>query len=496
MSASTPSSDAALHWDARLWGALVVLCGVLFLDGLDVSMVGVALPSIQEDLDLSTSSLQWVVSGYVLGYGGLLLLGGRFADLLGRRRVLLTALAIFTAASIFGGLVNDGTLLVVTRFLKGAAAAFTAPASLSIITTTFAEGPARNRALAIYTAVGASGFSFGLVFGGLMTELGWRWTFLLPVPVAIALLVAAPRVLAKDGPIAPGVRRSFDFAGAITLTAGMLLLVRTIVEAPDVGWGAAETVGGLTLAALLLATFVGIERRSANPLVRLGILRSAPLVRANIGMMTMFGAYIGFQFVGTLYLQSVLGWSPLETALAFLPGGLLVAFGSPRLGPLVDRFGTARIILAGSIAFLVGYALFLRIGDSFTYAGIFLPTMLLIGIGFGLSFPAFNMQATAGIANEEQGLASGLVNTSLQVGGALGLAITTAVISANSGGAIAGPALMDGFQPAIAVVTAISALGLIAALTGVGLLRRREPDLAVAAAVAGDADAVRDREAA
>jgi MFS family permease len=494
MSAST-SPDAQVHWDARLWGALVVLCGVLFLDGLDVSMVGVALPSIGSDLDLSTSALQWVVSGYVLGYGGLLLLGGRFADLLGRRRVLIGALAVFTLASIFGGLVSDGTLLVATRFLKGAAAAFTAPASLSIITTTFAEGPARNRALSIYTAVGASGFSLGLVFGGLMTELGWRWTFLLPVPVAIALLIAAPRVLAKDGPIAPGVRRSFDFAGAITLTAGMLLLVRTIVEAPDTGWGAPETLGGLALAAALLTTFVGIERRSANPLVRLGILRSASLLRANLGMMSMFGAYIGFQFVGTLYLQSVLGWSPLETALAFLPGGLLVAFGSPRLGPLVDRYGTGRIIVAGSIAFLVGYALFLRIGDSFSYAGVFLPTMLLIGIGFGLSFPAFNMQATAGIANEEQGLASGLVNTSLQVGGALGLAIATAVISANTGGATQGAALLDGFQPAIGVVTAIAALGVVVALTGTRLLRARRPELALAPAEAAP-EALPEREAA
>src|SRR5918998_5326426 len=244
MSAST-SPDAGVHWDARLWGALVVLCGVLFLDGLDVSMVGVALPSIQSDLGLTTSALQWVVSGYVLGYGGLLLLGGRFADLLGRRRVLLGALAVFTVASILGGMTNDGTLLIATRFLKGAAAAFTAPASLSIITTTFAEGPARNRALAIYTACGASGFSLGLVFGGLMTELGWRWTFLLPVPVAIALLIAAPRVLAKDGPIAPGVRRSFDFTGAVTLTVGMLLLVRTIVEAPETGWGDPATIRGL-----------------------------------------------------------------------------------------------------------------------------------------------------------------------------------------------------------------------------------------------------------
>ena len=339
------------QWDARLWGALVVLCGVLFLDGLDVSMVGVALPSIGADLDLSTSSLQWVVSGYVLGYGGLLLLGGRFADLLGRRRVLLAALAVFTAASIVGGLVNDGTLLVITRFLKGAAAAFTAPASLSIITTTFAEGPARNRALAIYTACGASGFSLGLVFGGLLTELGWRWTFLLPVPIAIALLIAAPRVLAKDEP-AEGPRRGFDFAGAATITAAMLLLVRTVVEAPEAGWSSPETLGGLVLAALLLAAFVAIEQRSAHPLVRLGILRSGTLVRANLGMAAVFGAYVAFQFVGTLYLQQMLGWSPVETALAFLPGGLLVAFGAPRIGPLVDRYGTARIILVGAISFV------------------------------------------------------------------------------------------------------------------------------------------------
>jgi MFS family permease len=495
MSAST-SSDAGVHWDARLWGALVVLCGVLFLDGLDVSMVGVALPSIQSDLDLTTSALQWVVSGYVLGYGGLLLLGGRFADLLGRRRVLLGALAVFTVASILGGFVNDGTLLVATRFLKGAAAAFTAPASLSIITTTFAEGPARNRALAIYTACGASGFSLGLVFGGLMTELGWRWTFLLPVPVAIALLIAAPRVLAKDGPVAPGVRRSFDFAGAVTLTAGMMLLVRTIVEAPETGWGDPATIGGLVLAAALLGVFVGIERRSANPLVRLGILRNGSLVRANLGMMSVFGAYVGFQFVGTLYLQGLQGWSPLETALAFLPGGLLVAFGSPRLGPLVDRYGTGPIILVGSAAFVAGYALFLRIGESFSYLGLFLPTMLLIGAGFALCFPAFNMQATNGVANEEQGLASGLVNTSFQVGGAVGLAIVTAVVSANTGAATDAASVLDGFRPAIAVVTAVAALGLAVALAGTGLTRARRRLEPVVLPVEAAPEALPEREAA
>src|SRR5688572_14882570 len=313
---SSPTPAAPL-WDARTWALLAVLCGVLFLDGLDVSMVGMALPSIREELGLTTSQLQWVVSGYVLGYGGLLLLGGRAADLLGRRRVLLIGLTVFLAASAVGGLVNDGTLLVITRVLKGMSAAFTAPAGLSIITTTFDEGPNRNRALAYYTATGASGFSLGLVFGGLLTELGWRWVFLLPVPVALAVLLVARRVIPRDKLI-PGQRRRYDVAGALTITAAMLLLVRTVVEAPEIGWGAATTVGSFALVAALLAAFVAIERRAPQPLVRLGILRSGPLVRANLGMAALFGAYVGFQFVGTIYLQTVHGWSAVETALAFL----------------------------------------------------------------------------------------------------------------------------------------------------------------------------------
>jgi EmrB/QacA subfamily drug resistance transporter len=454
--ASSPSSVAP-RWDARTWSLLVVLCGVLFLDGLDVSMVGMALPSIRSELGLTTSQLQWVVSGYVLGYGGLLLLGGRAADLLGRRRVLLIGLSVFLVASAIGGLVNDGTLLVITRVIKGMSAAFTAPAGLSIITTTFAEGPNRNRALAYYTATGASGFSLGLVLGGLLTELGWRWTFLLPVPFALAILVLARRVIPRDR-IIPGTRRRYDVAGAFTITAAMLLLVRTVVEAPEVGWSDPTTVGAFALVVALLVAFVAIELRSPQPLVRLGILRSGPLVRANLGMATMFGAYVGFQFVGTLYLQTMHGWSPVETALAFLPGGVLVALGSPRIGPLVDRFGTARVIVVGMVAFVVGYALFLRLDGSPSFAALMLPTMLLIGFGFALSFPSQNIQAVAGVPDHEQGLASGLVNTSFQLGGAIGLAIVTAVVS--------GETSLDAFRPAIAVVTGLSALGLLVALAG------------------------------
>jgi MFS family permease len=460
-----PPSSSGAHWDRSVWAFMAVLCGVLFLDGLDVSMVGMALPSIDEDLALSTSQLQWIVSGYVLGYGGFLLLGGRAADLLGRRRVLIAALAVFTVASAFGGLVEDGTLLVITRFLKGAAAAFTAPAGLSIITTRFAQGPARNRALSIYTATGASGFSLGLVFGGLLTELGWRWTFLLPVPIALALLAAAPRALPRDVLLRTG-RRSFDLPGALTLTAAMLLLVRTVVEAPENGWGSTETVGAFALSAVLLAAFIAIERRSRAPLVRLGILRSGSLVRANLGMMTLFGAYVGFQFVLTLYLQAMNDWSAVETALAFLPAGMLVAVGSPRIGPLVDRFGTARVVAAAAASSVVGYALVLRFDMAPEYAAVLLPTMLLIGAGFMLGFPTLNMQATNGIADHEQGLASGLVQTSFQIGGAVGLAIVTAVVAAQAGTSTDPQVLLDAYRTALGVSLGIAALGLLVALSG------------------------------
>jgi EmrB/QacA subfamily drug resistance transporter len=458
---------------------LVVLCGVLFLDGLDVSMVGVALPSINADLHLTTSQLQWIVSGYVLGYGGLLLLGGRTADLIGRRKTLLIGLSVFTVASALGGLVDDGTLLVVTRFLKGAAAAFTAPAGLSIITTTFAEGPERNRALSIYTATGASGFSLGLVLGGVLTELGWRWTFLLPVPIALALLAVGPRVIPHDRGAALS-RRRFDVPGAVTLTTGMLLLVRTIVEAPDQGWASAQTIGAFALSAILLSLFVAIERRSPAPLVRLGILRSSSLVRANLGMMTMFGAYVGFQFVMTLYLQTLNGWSAIQTALAFLPAGLLVALLSTRIGSIVDRIGTARLVALGALSFAVGYtAIALRgIDVAPSYVLELLPTMLLLGFGFALSFPSLNIAGTSGVGDHEQGLASGLVQTSFQVGGAIGLAVVSAIITGQAGGSTDPGVVLDAYRTALVVVTGVAIAGLVIALSG--LLPQREVAMATA----------------
>src|SRR6476620_9677895 len=285
MSATTPQlthtfDDGTGGLSRRAWGALLVLCGALFLDALDVSMVGVALPSIRTDLGLSTSSLQWVVSAYVLGYGGFLLLGGRAADLLGRRRVFLISLGVFVVASLLGGFAHDGTLLIATRFIKGMSAAFTAAAGLSIITTTFAEGPARNKALSIYTATGATGFSLGLVFGGLLTEIGWRWVFFLPAPVALVALLAGLRLVPHSS--RPRFSRTFDVAGAVTMTASMLLLVFTLVDAPNAGWGSLRTLGSLAGAAALLALFVVRERSAPAPLIRLGILRNRSLVRANL----------------------------------------------------------------------------------------------------------------------------------------------------------------------------------------------------------------------
>ncbi len=447
-------TSSPTRWDARLWGALILLCGIVFLDGLDVSMVGVALPSIQADLGLTTSQLQWVVSAYVLGLGGLLLLGGRAADLLGRRRTLIAALSVFTLASLAGGLITDGTLLIAARFLKGAAAAFTVPAALSLITTTFTEGPNRNKALAIFNAFGASGFSFGLVFGGLLTSANWRLTFLLPVPVAVLLLAAIPRYIAKDRPYI-GATRHYDIPGAVLLTSGMLVLVHSLVETR---WP--EAIAGLAL----LAGFVAVERRTPQPLVRLGILRNAPLVRANLGAMALFGAYVGFQFVATLYLQSTLGWSALETALAFLPGGLLVALGAPRMGNVISRYGTTKPILASTIAFSAGYALFLPV-DATPYWLAFLPTMLLVGLGFALGYAALNVQATAGVADHEQGLAAGLVQTSFQLGGAVVLAAVTVV---------------GDYQGAIAVVLGVAVLSFVIALAG--LSRRANEALATSGA--------------
>jgi MFS family permease len=456
--------------DRRAWALLIVLCGAVFLEGLDVSMMGVALPEIRAEMDMSTSALQWVVSAYVLGYGGFVLLGGRAADLLGRRRMFLLWLGVFIAFSGLGGLATEGWMVILARFVTGVSAGFLAPAGLSIITTTFAEGPARNKALLVYAGTAAAGFSLGMVVGGLLTAIDWRWVFFAPVLVASAVFAAAIRVIPDAGrPAAPA--GGFDLPGAVAVTGAMLLLVFAVVQAPETS--AAATVVTLAASAALLAAFVGIERRAAAPLLRLGLLRSAPLVRANLGAMLFVGAYVAFQFVAVLYLQELRGWSSLETGLALTVIGI-DAILAPTVTPrLVDRFGTVPVIVGGMLLGVAGYALFLPLGPDWSYA-LMLPTLLLVGVAFSLAFGTLTIAATNGVAEADQGVASGLVNMSLQFGAAVGLAVATAVnVAATDGGSP--EALLDGYRAALLVPVGATVLGLLAMLPGLRL-RAAEPE--------------------
>src|SRR5215472_10134643 len=466
-------------WTPQLWGILLVLGGALLLDGLDVSMVGVALPSIRSALDMSTASLQWIVSGYTLGYGGLLLLGGRAADLLGRRRVFIAAVAVFAVVSLFGGIVSTPGLLIAARIIKGMAAAFTAPASMSLLTTTFPEGHLRNRAFSIYTVFGASGFSLGLVLSGLLTQVNWRWTLLVSAPAAALVLLGAVTLIPRAE---PGSRPSlawhrFDLPGAAVITAAVLLLVYTVVDAQQAGWGSARTIGSFGAVAVLGAAFAVIETRSAHPLVPFGIFRSAPLRRAQIGAITLFGSYVSFQFLLTQYLQSLAHWSAISTALAFLPAGAIVLVLSVRVAGLLNRFGAGTLVVAAFAALVAGYAVFLRAGVTPDYPGVMLPSVILLGMAFGFGFSALTVAATSGVRNEQQGLAASLFQTSFQVGGAIVLAAVTAVVDAGGANTLTSPAAaLSAYRPALYLITGIAALGLLAALPGARPGAIRVPD--------------------
>ena len=429
--ASLPATGEheATGWSRRLWWMLIVLCGAMFLDALDNAMAGIAVPPIKAQFGMSTSAVQWVVSAYVLGFGGFLLLGGRLADLVGRRKILLSGVAVFAVAALVGGIAQTGVLVIAARFVMGASAAFTAPAGLAIIVTTFPEGGPRNRAVSIYTACGAAGFSLGLIASGLLTQVSWRLTFFLPVVVALAVLAGALRLVPRDPEREAG-RRQYDVAGAITVTASMLLLVYTIVEAPTVGWSSARTIGQFVAVAVLVAVFVIVESRTKQPLLRLGFLRNPALVGAALVAAAILGTYMSFQFIGALYLQSLRGWSPLEMALAFLPCGVLIGLIAPRAGNLIGRFGPRWMIFAGFVAYTAAYLLFWRIDPTSGYAAVVLPTMLLIGVAFPLSFTGSYVQATTGVRDEEQGLAAGVLQTGYQVGAAVVLAVVTATMAA------------------------------------------------------------------
>jgi predicted MFS family arabinose efflux permease len=328
----------------------------------------------------------------------------------------------------------------------------------------------------------------GLVLSGLLTEASWRLTMLLPAPIALIALVAGLKMLPRSEREKD--HRGYDIPGAVLGTASMLLLVFTVVQAPEVGWASARTLLSFLAVAALLTVFVLVERRSPGPLVRLAVLRSGNQIRAQLGAMTFFGSYIGFQFLATLYLQSVLGWSALQTALAFLPAGLLVALSATKMGAVVDRFGTPRLIPVGFALMVVGYALFLRVDLDPVYAAVILPSMLLIGAACALIFPSLNIQATNGVDDHEQGMVSGLLNTSVQVGGAIFLAVVTAVVTANTPENATPQAVLDSYRPGLTVVTGIAVLGLLITLTGLRP-RRRQQSVVVAKATLKQAEADR-----
>ncbi|MDT0410113.1 MULTISPECIES: MFS transporter [Streptomyces] len=457
-----PAKSAAGPGAAPVPGtaALLVLCAAHFMDAIDLSDVGVALPAVQRDLGMAPGSLQWVVSAYALGYGGFLLLGGRVADLYGRRRAFLTAVAVFGAVSALGALAPSGGLLVAARAVKGIAAGFLAPAALSLITTRWPEGPRRGRALGWYTTAGACGFVGGLVLGGVLTEWSWRLVLALPVPLAAVALCAGRRLLPADP--APGTRARIDVPGALTATGGLVVLVYGLTQAPAHGWLSARTVVLLGVAVGLLALFVRVESRAREPLVPPRFLRRRTTAGVNLTIFAMWGAYTAFAFLATLHFQNVLGWTPLQTAGAFVPLGLANGALAPFAGRFTARFGARRTIATGMLLLAASYALFFRAGPDTSFLTVILPVMVLNGAGTAATFPALNMSAVAGIPDREQGLAGALLNTFMQIGGAVVLALVTAVSEAGRRANPADPMAGHGAGTAVVVGTVLA--GLLCAL--------------------------------
>lgn len=457
---------------------LVLCCLAQFMVILDVSIVNVALPSIRADLGFSTADLQWVVNAYTLTFAGFLLLGGRAADLIGRRTVFVVGLGVFGLASLVGGLAQDDTMLVAARGAQGLGGAIVAPATLSILTTTFTEGSERNRALGLWAAMGGAGGAAGALLGGMLTEwLSWRWILFINLPIGIGAALAATRILSAGRPEATGARRQFDLAGALTVTAGLVVFTYGIVTSGQHGWGSARTLGLLATGAALLAVFAVVEGRVASrPLVPLRIFRSRQLTGANVVVLFMGSAAFAMWYFMSLYVQEVLGFSPIQAGLAFLPMTLLVVAGSQVAGRLTGRVGPGRVLAVGMSLIASGMLLFTQASPDGSYLADVLAPSLLAAAGIGFSFVPVTIAATTGVAGAEAGLASGLVNTFRQVGGSLGLALL-ATLATQRTAELAGSvgrstALTEGFDRAFLVGGLFALAGAAAA---VALLIRRSP---------------------
>jgi EmrB/QacA subfamily drug resistance transporter len=468
--------------DKRRWISLYVLCLGMLMIVLDATVVNVALPAIQDDLGFSQSGLAWVVNAYLISFGGLLLLAGRLGDLASRKGMFLVGLAVFTVASLLCGLAQSQVLLVAARFVQGAGGAMTSAVILGMIVTMFPEPREQAKAIGVFAFVASAGGAVGLLVGGVLTQsISWHWIFFVNVPVGIATAILAGRLIEADRGI--GFRDGADVPGAVLITSSLMLGVYTIVNpAAEYGWGAGRTLALATLSAALLGAFVAREATAKSPLIPLRIFRSRNVTGANIVQVLGVAGMFGMFFLGALYLQRILGYDALQTGLAFLPVTILMGTLSVRYTDrLVMRFGARKLVLSGLALFMAGLALFARAPIDGDYVVHVLPVMVLLGIGAGLCFPALMTLAMSGATSDDAGLASGLINTTAQVGGALGLAVL-ATLSASRSAALIGTgeptvsALTSGYHLAFGIGAGLVLVAIAVALTVLEPERQAEPE--------------------
>jgi EmrB/QacA subfamily drug resistance transporter len=459
---------------ARKWWALALLSVVQFMVVLDIAIVNVALPSIQVDLGFSQENLQWVISAYALVFGGFLLLGGRAADLMGRRRVFIVGLVVFSLGSLLAGLAWSEASLIGARAIQGLGAAIISPAALSILTTTFTEGRERNIALGVWGAVGGFGAAAGVLFGGIFTEaLSWEWIFFVNVPIGLASLVLAPMLLGESRDARA---KRFDVLGAVLVTAGLSTAVFGITKANDYGWSSGKAIGIFAAAVAMLASFVVVETRTKDPLMSFSIFRIKTVSGANIAGFILGTATFSMFLMLTLYMQQVLGYSAMKTGVAYLAVAGTAILWSAVAAQLVTKVGVKPVLIAGMAALLAGLVYFTQVSVGGSYLGDLLPGFLVVGLGLGFSFVPISIAALAGIEAKEAGLASGLINTSQQIGGALGIAILSSVAVSHTTDAVtAGEttpyALTTGFHAAFWVGVVFAIAGVLASIF---LIRRDE----------------------
>jgi EmrB/QacA subfamily drug resistance transporter len=460
--------------DRRKWLALALLCVVQFMVVLDIAIVNVALPSIKVDLGFSQANLQWVISAYALVFGGFLLLGGRAADLLGRRRIFLVGVVVFTVASLLAGLAWSEGSLIGARAIQGLGAAIITPAALSILSTTFTEGRERNIALGAWGAVGGFGAAAGVLLGGVLTDaLSWQWIFFVNVPVGAVAFAVAPFLLkeSRDAHVS-----RFDVPGGVLVTSGLSLLVYGITQAGQDGWLAGRTLSVFAVSVVLLASFVAWEVRHPEPLMRFGILRTKTISGANAAGFILGSAMFAMFLMLTLYMQQVLGYSAMKTGVAYLAVAGTAIFTSAIAAQLVTRVGVKPVLLIGMTTLTAGLLYFTQVSVGGSYLGDLLPGFLLIAVGIGFAFVPISIAALAGVQAAEAGLASGLINTSQQIGGALGIAALSSIATSRTSNAVSNgssqaAALVSGFHGAFVAGAIIGALGIVATLT---LIRRDE----------------------